>query len=258
MKKETIFLTSILCAILMLCNASGAAEKEEPQKIEPRADELLRQSVDYLANLKHFRITGENMVEIMLDSGQKIQVGHSGVVSVRRPNKFWFNRKGDVVDQEIFYDGKTVTLYGKKVNFYATAKAPPTVEAALDYLLEELGMLAPGADLLQKDAYDKLMKDVSSGFYVGVSFVDGVRCHHLAFRGKEVDWQIWIQAGNKHFPRKYVITSKWITGWPQYTLRISDWDVSSDLPDDLFTFKPPKNAEKIDFIPATEPETSQQ
>jgi len=145
-----------------------------------------------------------------------------------------------VVDQEIIYDGKTITVYSKSVEFYATATSPPTIKETLDYLIEKHDMVTPGSDLLDKDVYDRLMEDTMSGFYVGESLVDGVRCHHLAFRGKEVDWQTWVQAGDKLLPWKYVITSKWITCSLQYILRISNWDISTDLPDKVFEFKPPK------------------
>jgi len=53
--------------------------------------------------------------------------------------------------------------------------------------------------------------------------VDGVECEHLAFRGVDTDWQIWIETGARPVPRKYVITSKTLAGAPQYTLRIKDW-----------------------------------
>jgi hypothetical protein len=82
-----------------------------------------------------------------------------------------------------------------------------------------------------------------------LSTVHGVKCHHLAFRGEEADWQIWIEAGDTPLPRKFVITSKWITAAPQFTTVMTKWDAASQLADDLFKFVPPKEAEKIDFLP---------
>jgi len=93
------------------------------------------------------------------------------------------------------------------------------------------------------------MEDVKSGMVVGSSIVDGVDVHHLAFRGSEVDWQIWIQKGDKPFPRKYLITSKWIAGAPQGTALLSDWNTAVKLDDARFTFSPPPEAHKIGFIP---------
>ena len=46
------------------------------------------------------------------------------------------------------------------------------------------------------------MEEVLTGEYVGVTELSGVRCHHLAFRSGDVDWQIWIEDGDKPLPRK--------------------------------------------------------
>nr|WP_245509581.1 DUF2092 domain-containing protein [Bradyrhizobium vignae] len=76
--------------------------------------------------------------------------------------------------------------------------------------------------------------------------VDGVECEHLAFRTPDTDWQIWIETGAKPVPRKYVITSKTVTGAPQYTLRIRDWKTDA-FAEDTFVFKPPAGATRIDI-----------
>jgi hypothetical protein len=57
----------------------------------------------------------------------------------------------------------------------------------------------------------------------GRGVVDGVQCEHLAFRNFDTDWQLWIETGDKPFPRKMVITSKTINSAPQYTVRIKSW-----------------------------------
>jgi hypothetical protein len=83
---------------------------------------------------------------------------------------------------------------------------------------------------------------------VGSSTVGGVEVHHLAFRGSVVDWQIWIEKGDRPLPRKYVITSKWIAGAPQFTAVFSDWNTAAKLDDAQFAFSPPPEAQKIGFI----------
>ena len=93
-----------------------------------------------------------------------------------------------------------------------------------------------------------LLEDVISGFYVGLGVVDGVRCHHLAFRGNEVDWQIWIEEGGKPLPKRFIITSKWMTGAPQSIVTLKNWNLSPRLKDEHFDFSPSKDMEKIDFI----------
>ena len=75
---------------------------------------------------------------------------------------------------------------------------------------------------------------------------------HLAFRKDKVDWQIWVRTGVQPLPVKYVITSKWMTGAPQYTLHLYDWNARPQVPDSRFTFTPPEGAKKIDAIVVNE------
>jgi hypothetical protein len=78
--------------------------------------------------------------------------------------------------------------------------------------------------------------------HIGQGVIDGVECEHLAFRGVDTDWQIWIESGSRPVPRKYVITSKTLAGAPQYTLRIKDWKTDPIADADAFIFKPPADA----------------
>ena len=64
-----------------------------------------------------------------------------------------------------------------------------------------------------------------------------------------IDLQIWVENGEKPLPRKLIITEKWVTGAPQFTALLSDWDLSPQFKEDLFTFVAPDQAEKLEFYP---------
>jgi hypothetical protein len=119
-----------------------------------------------------------------------------------------------------------------------------TVDQLIDTLQAKSGAGLPGADLLLSNTYDQLTANVIEGKHIGQGVVDGVECEHLAFRGPETDWQIWIEPGAKPVPRKYVITSKTLAGAPQYTLKIKEWKTDANA-DDEFAFKPPADATKV-------------
>jgi len=125
------------------------------------------------------------------------------------------------------------------------ADAPGTVDQLVDAIQARVGGAMPGTDLLLSDAYDVLTSDVIEGHHVGQGVVDGVECEHLAFRGHDTDWQIWIQTGAQPIPRKYVITSKTLSGAPQYTLRIKEWKTDPIKDADAFAFKAPEGATKV-------------
>jgi hypothetical protein len=223
----------------------------QPTGMEPQAEKLLRRMSDYLANRQQFTLKAQSTLEAVLTSGQKIQFDSPATLEVSRPNKLRAHRKGDIVNQEFFYDGKTLTLYNPKENLYATTAAPPTIDEMLDFAREKLDVIAPGAEILYGNAADRMLKVATSGFVVGTSAVEGVKCIHLAFRGADVDWQIWIEDGDKPLPRKFVLTSKQVNGSPEFTVLIRSWDVTPKLTNSEFSFTPPKGAKKIEFLPLT-------
>lgn len=220
----------------------------QPSGIEPQAEKLLKRMSDYLASRQQFTLKAESMLEAVLTNGQKLQYDSPATLMVSRPNKLRAHRKGDIANQEFFYDGKSLTLYNPRENLYATTAAPATLDETLDFAREKLDIIAPAAELLYKNAAEKMLKESTSGFVVGQSIVGSVKCTHLAFRGAEVDWQIWIEEGSKPLPRKFMITTKQVSGAPQFTVLIRNWDVAAKLADGEFNFTPPKGAKKIEFL----------
>jgi hypothetical protein len=213
-----------------------------------RADDsatLLKAMTDYTAAQKSVTATFDSDVEVITQELQKIQFASSGQLKMTRPDKLRIKRTGGYADVELTYDGKTVSLYGNNAKAYVQADAPGTVDQLVDAIQARVGGAMPGTDLLLSDAYDVLTSDVIEGHHVGQGVVDGIECEHLAFRGHDTDWQIWIQSGTQPIPRKYVITSKTLAGAPQYTLRIKDWKTDPITDANAFAFKAPEGATKV-------------
>nr|WP_255415183.1 DUF2092 domain-containing protein [Vitiosangium sp. GDMCC 1.1324] len=228
--------------------ASPEAENAQKPDVDPKARSLLKGMSDFLASQQEFSVEADGSMEVVLQSGEKVEFEHSSTVRVRRPNMLRSDRRGEKVDAEFYYDGRSFTLFGKYRHYYATTDAPPNLDEAIDAAREKLGIEAPGADLLYSNPYEVLMEDVVSGTDLGMSSVRGVPCHHLAFRGNETDWQIWIEDGPKPAPRKFVITSKKVQGSPEFSVELTQWNFSPRLPDEVFHFVPPRDAKRIDFL----------
>jgi len=216
--------------------------------IDAEADKLLRHSMSYLAGLEQFGLVSQTSIEVVLLTGQKIQLDNNVLAVVKRPNKFYAERQGELVDQQLFYDGQTLTLTDGRAGYYATVKAPGTLEAMLDFARESLDIVAPAGDLIYADNYKILMDGVEQGFVVGPAVVSGAVCVHLAFSAPGTDFQIWIERGGKPLPRKLVITSRDVVNAPQFTVLIEDWDLAPDVSDDRFRFEPPADAQAIGFM----------
>jgi hypothetical protein len=236
---------------LVLLVATGLSQPAlaQPEGITPQAQKLLRASTDFLASQQQFSLDTSSTIEVVLTSGQKIQFDHTAKQSVQRPNKLRAERTGDLIDQVFYYDGKSLTLHNPSQKYYATVAAPGTLEEMLDFAREKLDIVAPAGDLLYKDAFNILTQDVTSGFVVGKSVVEGVRCDHLAFRAPHVDWQIWIEDGKRPLPRKLVITTRDVVNAPQFTVVATNWNLKPKLTDATFSFTPPKGAQKVEFLP---------
>ena len=222
-----------------LCSTPASAQDDGAGKI-------LKAMSDYLAGQKSISLTFDSDIEVMTENFQKIQFTSSGQVQLSRPNMVRAARAGGYTDVELSFDGKTVTVLGKHINAYAQADAPGSVDGLIHRLRDEFSIAMPGADLLLSDVFGALTAETVEGKHIGQGVIDGVECEHLAFRNEETDWQIWVEIGPRPIPRKYVITSKTVTGAPQYTVRIKDLKTDA-LAADAFTFKPPAGAKKVEL-----------
>jgi hypothetical protein len=218
-------------------------------RIDPRADAEMRRMSKYLSGLKSFRFHADSMQELVSTEGEKIQFLADQKIAMRRPNHFRSDREDPLVDATLRYDGKRISVYGKRTGYYATAAAPARFGDAVEDLRVRYGIDAPAADLFVDDAYRGMMEDVTSGRYIGLEPIDGVLCHHLAFAGKEVDWQIWIQDGPRPLPRRYSITSKREAGEPVFSINMSKWEPNAAIAESAFVFQPPAGATEIEFRP---------
>jgi len=237
--------------ILLAASVVGFSSPALAQSgIDPDAGKILAAMSDNLKSMAAFSADYDSDHEIIDLSGQKIQYSASGSIALDRAKGLRMTRKGPFADAEVTFDGKTISLYGKSLNVYAQLASPgATVEEATEELRAATGLDAPGADLLASDPYSALTEGATQGFVVGSGFVGGVDCDHLAFRTDMVDWQIWISKGAKPLPLKYVITTKWVTGAPEYSLRLTNWKPGG-VDASQFTFTPPAGAREIEQIHA--------
>ncbi|MBW1688475.1 MAG: DUF2092 domain-containing protein [Deltaproteobacteria bacterium] len=230
---------------LLASPAVGAA-------VDPEADEILEEMSDYLSGLKAVSVDIEIENEIVGFAGQKIQLSRSVSVLLERPGRLRVRSRGGVADVELFFDGELLTVHSSSRNFYASLERPGSIDDVIGTVRSELGLDAPAGDFFFADPRTGLLRGVMSGSYLGWGYVDGVRCHHLAFREEHVDWQVWVETGDTPRPRKYVITSKWVTAAPQYVVRFRNWNSSPEVGAGQFVFAPPEGVRKVESIPVNE------
>jgi hypothetical protein len=209
------------------------------------AKSILKAMSDYVSSRKTIELTFDSDIEVITPQMEKIQFTNSGEVLLSRPDKLRAHRRGGYADVALFFDGKTVNIYGKNINGYAQFTVPGTVDQLVEALRLGYGVALPGADLLLSNSYNVLVAEVQEAKHIGRGVIDGVECEHLAFRNADTDWQIWVEAGKSPIPRKMVITSKTLNSAPQYTLRVKSWKTGVEPARDAFAFTPPAGAEKL-------------
>jgi len=229
-------------SLIVMLGTSLAVQADEAD-----AKRLLKAMSDYMAAQKGLSFEYDATLEVVTKEEQKLALASSGSVTLNRPDKIHTTRSGGFADVEMSFDGKTLTLLGKNLNLYAQLDVPGTVDHLVDELKVKHNRPLPAADLLLSNSYDEMMRDVVDIKDLGSGVVGGVECDYLAFRAKEVDWQIWIAQGERPYPCRYAITSNFIAGAPQYTIQTRNWKIGDEVPATDFSFRNTTNAKKVEL-----------
>jgi len=238
--KPSLSIAALALLVGLLAPSGASADEADARK-------LLKTMSDYLEAQKAISFQYDTNLEIVSKDKQKLGLASSGTVALNRPDKIRVTRTGGFADVEFLFDGKTLTLFGKTANLYGQLAVPGTIDHLIDELREKHGRPVPGADLLLSNVYDELMPPVVNVKDLGSGVIGGVECDHLAFRNKEVDWQIWIAQGGRPYPCRYVITSKQVAQAPQYSVTIRDWKTGAEAGSGEFSFTNTTGAKKIDL-----------
>ncbi|MCB1706365.1 MAG: DUF2092 domain-containing protein [Halioglobus sp.] len=240
MRKVRQLLVALMASCVM---AASVAQTEEPE-IDPATMEALDKMGVYLRSLQAFRVLVTTTNDTVLEDGQKLQYEGTVDVLAKIPDGLRIHTLNDRHERLYFFDGKTFTLWGQRVDYYATVDAPPTIRELGDALEDNYGLMLPAIDLFRWGTDDVDTSAIISAMDVGSAIIDGTTCEHYAFRQKDIDWQLWVQKGDYPLPRKLVITTKTDDARPQYSATYK-WDLAPSFNDAAFEFRPPNGALRV-------------
>lgn len=222
-----------------------AAAAEPAGEVEPEAVQALSRMSAYLGTLTAFDIKAETSLDLIMTDGQKLKLDGANHYTVRRPDAFVVEVATPRKVRRLIYDGKSMTLFAPELGLYATVPAPPTIRAAMEEARDRYDLVVPLQDLFRwTDPNQKDREPFTAAMVVGPSKINGVESDHYAFREGEVDWQIWIQKGDKPVPLKVVIIDRLDPTRPQFEARL-DWNLSPQFTSDTFAFRPDKGVQAI-------------
>jgi hypothetical protein len=254
---------STAALLACLCTAATQLPTAAQQPVAPAVDApaqqvdakaILMRMADYLAKADSFSVTIDAGYDVIQDSGQRIEFGEVRHVLLSRPDGLQVDlERRDGSKQQIFYDGKTMTMFAPGEPFYASLEMPGTVDQILYYIVESLKTPIPLSLLLVTTMPQELEKRVTDIALVDDETLGGKDVEHLAARTDDVDFQVWIAQGNVPVPLRVVITYKNATGQPQFWANLTDWNFSPQRDRSAFTFVPPADARPVALlVPVTE------
>jgi hypothetical protein len=233
---------SFLGMVLAMALA-GAGSAVQAQESDAKA--ILKAMSDYVGGQTSIQLTFDSAIEVITPQLEKIQFTNSGEALLSRPDRLRAQRVGGYSKVALYFDGKTVSVFGEDINAYAQFEGPKTVDLLIHALRAGHGVALPGADLLLSNAYEALVAEVLEAKHIGRGIIDGHECEHLAFRNLDTDWQLWVEVGERPVPRKLVVTSKTMNSAPQYTLRVKEWKTGVEPAPDAFSFTPPAGTKQL-------------
>ena len=225
-------------ASLLAVSSLGAAEQY--------ARSILDKSYRYIAGMDKYAF--DAIVVAHIPEGDKLATYKSTVsIKVDRPDKLRADIKGAKKDRTIYINHGLFTIFDHDFNYYGQLKTPKTIDGALDFIFDKYGIRAPMAALVYSDM-DK-RGELKNGNYFGIVDVNGVKCHYVAFKHKDEEVHIWIDAGKKPLIRTYTLIDLSIPNHPRTDTTVK-WIDNPKVSDSDFVFKAPKGAAKISIEPA--------
>jgi hypothetical protein len=215
-------------------------------KLDPDAVAALDRMGAYLRTLKTFEVRSDNTTEEVLNNGQKLQFANHVRYVASLPTGLYAELTNDRRDVKLYFNGKTLTVYTPATGFYAEAPAAGTVGQMLTVAASKYGIEFPLQDLFRWGDATSTAPRPSEGFKVGATKIGDIAVDHYAFRQPGVDFQIWIDQGDKPLPRKMVITSREDPAQPQYVAYFT-WNLTPAADAATFSFVPDAKAVKIPF-----------
>lgn len=232
---------------------SVAAEADADRVVEPEAAALLKAAWDWLGAQESYAFHADVEYDEVYGEETRVRVGGRVDALVRRLDRFKVFFDGDRGQKNYFYDGKAFTLVDLRSKTWATAPVSGPNDAAVETIVEKLGIPLPLSDFLVTGAAYGA-DELKAAYVVGQSRVGGKRCHQVLVLLDDLDFQVWIEADGNPLIRKLVLVYREAPGQPQFEANFTEWYPSTKLSDYVFAFLPDDSYRKVELAaPVAEP-----
>ena len=235
----------VMLVMLLAIPGIARADGSSPASV----DALLKAMTDTMTGAKSITMHVEKTFDDILVTGHKVQYSGAIDIALRRPDRLYVSYGDDFASREVWFDGTQFVMQDHKARVHGQLPAAGTVDATLDEVAETYNVVMPLAGLLSADVQEQIKANEFFKLYIALSDVEGVPAHQLLLSGENVDWQIWIDAGEIPWPLKIVVTDITEPSQPQKTFLFTYWNLDADLPDSKFIPVIPEDSALAAFLP---------
>ncbi|MGI9524575.1 MAG: DUF2092 domain-containing protein [Hyphomicrobiaceae bacterium] len=215
-------------------------------EIDQTAMEIMLRSADFLASRPALAFNWFVSYDEVIDGREKLTFMRSGSNLLIREKGFYSRVEGENGVREYYYDQKTFAVSAPFENYYASIGFDRGFEALIEAVREATDTELPIHGILSRDLPKTLEQGLRGAAYLGITYIVGQEVHHLTFSDDEEDWQVWISTSDgTPLPLLIIGTNSRKSGWPQYRAHLSDWNLSPDITDGQFQFRPDSDDAKI-------------
>jgi hypothetical protein len=252
--KRSLAVLAACCMAAANLPPAGAQTVPPPPSAHDTTDSagakaMLMRMADHLAKAQSFSVTMDTGYDVVQDSGQKIEFNEVRRIVLNRPDDLRIDiERGNGRKEQVFFDGKDVTLFNPGENIFARLDRPGSVDDILYYIVQDLQTRIPLSVLLVTTLPQEMQKRITEVAVVDEVAIGDQPTVHLAARTDEVDFQVWITHGDEPVPLRAVLTYRRAPGQPQFWAILRDWNFRPAIDPAAFAFVPPAGAERVAFM----------
>ena len=239
----------LILLLIVLSNCKSIAQKAI---VNENAIAILDNMSSFIGDLSSCSFTLNSSYDIKDNDLGLLKKFAVSQINFTGPDHFQADLKSDKGHKGYWYDGQQVAYYSYSENNYGYVDAPDNIIDAIDMLNNDYAVDFPASDFFYPTFTDDLINSSSKIDYLGNVNVNGIDCFHIACKGSTMDLQFWISNDAMFLPVKYLINytnDKAHVG--QYQGDFSNWKINPSLPNALYTFIPPSNANILRIVPNT-------
>ena len=242
---------------LGLALAAGAAMPDARAQmrdpIQPEAVQALDAVGARLRGLQAYTLDATVETRAALGAGRYRDFSGTSHYLVRQPDRLSGTIDGAGTHRQVFYDGRTLTVYAPALGKYARVDAPGTLGTALEQVRVQRGLDLPLAEVFAWGAAGLPMAGATRARYEGKGIVNGRACQQYSYMREGVSWDVSVDDAG--LPCKLVMVDTRDRGLPGYSAELR-WDTAARPAETDFAFAPPAGSTEVPLASLPESDTA--